>query len=62
MFYGPLLYLTHYDNVIVALSQLLSSSLWVLTVPVLRARSTSNKFLILKLNIEVALEELFLLL
>ena len=63
MFYGPLLYLTHYDNVIVALSpQLLSSSLWVLTVPALRARSTSNKFLILKLNIEVALEELFLLL
>ena len=62
MFYGPLLYLTHYDNVIVALSQLLSSSLWVLTVPALRARSTSNKFLILKLNIEVTLEELFLLL
>ena len=62
MFYGPLLYLTHYDNVIVALSQLLSSSLWVLTVPALRAPSTSNKFLILKLNIEVALEELFLLL
>ena len=62
MFYGPLLYLTHDDNVIVALSQLLSSSLWVLTVPALRARSTSNKFLILKLNIEVALEELFLLL
>lgn len=62
MFYGPLLYLTHYGNVIVALSQLLSSSLWVLTVPALRARSTSNKFLILKLNIEVALEELFLLL
>ena len=61
MFYGPLLYLTH-DNVIVAFSQLLSSSLWVLIVPALRAPSTSNKFLILKLNIEVALEELFLLL
>lgn len=62
MFYGPLLYLTHYDNVIVVLSLLLSSSFWVLIVPALRAPSTSNKFLILKLNIEFALEELFLLL
>ena len=62
MFYGPLLYLTHYDNVIVVLSLLLSSSFWVLIVPALRAPSTSNKFLILKRNIEFALEELFLLL
>ena len=49
MFYGPVLYLTHNDNVIVAFSQLLSSSLWVLIVPALRAPSTSNKFLMLKL-------------
>lgn len=62
MFYGPLLYLTHYGNVIVALSQLLSSSLWVLIVLALHAPSTSNKFSILKLNTEFALEELFLLL
>lgn len=59
MFYGPLLYLTHYDNVIVAFSQLLSSSLWVLTVPSLRALSASNKSLISKVNFEFALEELF---
>ena len=59
MFYGPVLYLAHNYNVIVAFSQLLSSSLWVLTVPALRASSTSKKFLILKLNIKFALEELF---
>ena len=59
MFYGPLLYPAHYDNDIAAFSQLLSSSLWVLIVPALRAPSTSNKFLTLKLNIEFALEELF---
>ena len=59
MFYGPVLYLT---RVIVAFSQLLSSSLWVLRVPALRAPSTSNKFWILKLNIAFALEDLFPLL
>ena len=58
MFYGPVLYLTRNDSVIVAFYQLLSSSLWVLIVPALRAPTTSNKFLILKLNIEFALEEL----
>ena len=60
MFYGPVLYLTHNDNV--AFSQLLSSSLWVLRVPALRAPSTSNKFWILELNIKFALEDLFPLL
>ena len=59
MLYGPLLYLTLYDNVIVAFSQLLSNLLWFLQVPALRAPSTSNKCLILKLNIKFALEELF---
>ena len=43
MFYGPLLYLTH-DNVIVAFSQLLSSSLWVLIVPALRAQVLQTNF------------------
>ena len=58
MFYGLLLYLTHDDNVTVAFSQQLSSSLWVLTVPSLRALSASNKSLS-KVNFEFALEELF---
>ena len=59
MFYGPVLYLT---RVIVAFSQLLSSSLWVLRVPALRAPSTSNKLWILKINVAFALEDLFPLL
>ena len=44
MFYGPVLYLTHNDNVIVAFSQLLSSSLWVPIVPALRAPVLQTNF------------------